>query len=132
MFWKKKTDKSDKGKTLIKTSPEVRGAFRVEPLPHEPIEFEFSGKKVKALDISAGGISFKNDHFVEGKCEDISFVLPGDSAEINVALEIVRIIKEKDICCGQFRDLNTECDDLIGRYVLDRQKFDLQNKRGGS
>ena len=128
MFWKKKSDK--KKKTLINAAPEIRGAFRVEPLPHEPIEFTFSGKKVRVTDISAGGLSFKNDHFQEGNREEISFKLPNDPREIRCILEVVRIIEAKDLCCTQFVDLTNEQDDMVGRYVLERQKFDLQRKKG--
>ena len=58
MFWKKKSKPKD---SLIETTDEVRGAFRVEPLPSEPIDFQFLGKTARVLDISAGGISIKDD-----------------------------------------------------------------------
>lgn len=128
MFWKKK---SDKPKSLIKASAEVRGAFRVEPLPKQPIAFLFMGKRVNALDISAGGISFRNNGFPNGRTENVKFKLPGDPKVVDTKLQIVRIISEKNMCCCQFVDLRPDQDDQIARYVLERQKYDLRMQKKG-
>ena len=128
MFWKKK---SEKPKSLIKSSPEIRGAFRVQPLLKQPIIFMFMGKRINALDISAGGISFKNQNFVSGKVDKVKFKLPGDPLPIETKLQIVRIIKEKNLCCCQFVDLSTDQDDQIARYVLECQKRDLRMQKKG-
>lgn len=128
LFWKKK---SDKPKSLIKSTAEVRGAFRVQPLPKQPIAFLFMGKRVNAMDISAGGISFRNNGFPDGKTEKIRFKLPGDPKVIEVKLQIVRIIPEKNICCCQFVDMLPEQDDQVARYVLERQKYDLRVQKKG-
>jgi c-di-GMP-binding flagellar brake protein YcgR len=128
LFWKKK---SNKPKSLIKSTAEVRGAFRVQPLPKQPIAFLFSGKRVNAMDISAGGISFKNNGFLDGKTENIKFKLPGDPRVLEVKLQIVRIIKEKNICCCQFVDMQPDEDDQVARYVLERQKYDLRMQKKG-
>ena len=126
MFWKKKNDKP---KSLIETDDEVRGAFRVQPLPKQPIPFLFMGKKIEVMDISAGGISFKNDNFPEGKIENVKFKLPGSPIVIETQLEIVRIINDKNICCSQFVDLRPEEEDQIAQYVLERQKHDLRKQK---
>jgi hypothetical protein len=128
LFWKKK---SDKPKSLIKSSPEIRGSFRVEPLPKYPIAFMFMGERVNVTDISAGGISFKNNNFVNGKVDTVKFKLPGDPVILETKLQIVRIIKEKNLCCCEFVDLESEHDDQIGRYVLERQKYDLRMQKKG-
>jgi len=114
---------------MIETTEETRGAFRVEPLPKQPIPFLFMGKRVDVLDISSGGISFKNDEFPKGKTESVKFKLPGDPNIIETKLEIVRIIPEKNICCSQFVDLNSEQEDQIVKYVLERQKYDLRKQK---
>ena len=130
MFWKKKSKPKD---SLIETTDEVRGAFRVEPLPNEPIDFQYLGKTVRVLDISAGGVSIKDDHFVEGQREKVTLPLPGDEPrELKVMLEVVRILDAKGVCCCQFVDLTNEQDDMVGEYVLERQKHDLQKKKGQS
>jgi c-di-GMP-binding flagellar brake protein YcgR len=128
LFWKKK---GEKPKNLIKSTPEVRGAFRVQPLLKQPISFLYSGKKVNAMDISAGGISFKNNDFLDGKTENIKFKLPGDPRVIEVKLQIVRMIKEKTVCCCQFIDMEPDQGDQVARYILERQKYDLRMQKKG-
>lgn len=127
MFWKKK-ESAEKKKTLIKSAPETRGAFRVNPMPDEPIEFIFCGKTVSAIDISSGGFSFNDNGFKPG-IYDVAFTLPGNPLAINTKLELMRIIPEKNICCCQFVELTLEQEDAIAHYVLIRQKQDLQMRK---
>jgi len=128
VFWKKKKEPEKKG-FILKSGGEVRGSFRVYPSPDEPIKFKFGGKIVNVSDISAGGLSFKNDHFALGAQEVVSFALPGEETEINVTLEIVKIIESKNICCCRFVDMRQEDEDAIYDYTLRRQKEELQAKK---
>ena len=57
MFWKKNKEKEKK---MFQTPSEVRGSFRVYPSEENPILLKVGDAKLKAVDISAGGISFNN------------------------------------------------------------------------
>jgi len=138
LFWKKKVSseekpkkKKKKKKILVKATEETRQSFRVAPSPNEPIRFRFSGKEVSALDISSGGLSFKNNHFAKGSAEEVSFTLPGSSVEIRVKLNLLNIIEAKNMCCCQFQDLDPDYEDAIDSYALERQKEKLKSKKGG-
>lgn len=124
MFWNKKEEK----KSFIKVPDETRGAFRVFPTKEEPIKVKFGGKVVHIVDISSGGLSFKDDGFKEGAVEKVRFVLPGVDAEIRVKLKIVKIIVQKGICACQFVKHSLDVEDAISEYALYRQKQDMGKK----
>ena len=128
MFWKKK--KTPQKKSLIEqTSNEVRGSFRVFPSADEPIEFTFSKKMVTVSDLSAGGLSFKNQGFKVGTQENVTLQLPGEDTNMEITLEVVKIIEAKNMCCCEFLDLNGDDEDAIYGYAMKRQKEELQAKK---
>ena len=51
---------------MFKSPSEVRGSFRVYPSEENPILLKVGDVKLKAVDISAGGISFDNKDFELG------------------------------------------------------------------
>ena len=128
VFWKKKKEPKRKN-FILKTNEEVRGSFRVHPSADEPIKFKFNNKIVSISDISAGGLSFKNDQFVVGAQEVVSFQLPGQEAVMQLKLEVIKIVEAKNMCCCQFLDLAEEDEDAICDYALRRQKEELQTKK---
>ena|GEM_PF-1408010 len=135
MFWKKKKDseekpKKKKKKKLVKATEEARQAYRVAPSPDDPIQFQFGGKEVSASDISTGGISFKNSHFAQGTQQEVKFDLPGSGTLVQTSLKLLRIIEAKNLCCCRFVDLHPDHEDAINTYVLQRQKEELQSKKG--
>ncbi|MEC7641765.1 MAG: PilZ domain-containing protein [Nitrospinota bacterium] len=139
MFWKKKKDSKKQSKPLkdeekkkklfVKATDETRQAYRVSPLPSEPIRFEFDGKEITVVDISMGGVSFKNENFAKGTTQEVSFVLPGENVDISTKLAVVAILEAKNLCCCEFQDLNPDDEDAICDYVLDRQKEELKSKK---
>lgn len=126
MFWNSKP--KEKKKILVSSKDEPRGAFRVYPSDEEPITFQFTGKKIKVMDISGGGVSFKNDGFKPGTAEVVSFTLPIVDVDIKVKLEVVNIIEAKNVCCCRFVDLDEDQQESVFKYCLERQKEELQRK----
>ena len=119
MFWKKKKNKESK---IEIDDSEVRGAFRVEPSSQAPINFTFMGKKITATDISVTGISFVDDDFKVGQKEKVSFNLPGIPEKMAVEVEVVAIIKAKNLCGTRFNGLTEHQDEMLSLYLVNRQK----------
>ncbi len=122
MFWKKK-NKEDK---KIKAPEEARQAYRVTPDPEDPISLNIEGKSLEVLEISSGGLAFKNQGFKADASFKVDFVLPTGSA-INARIKILRI-DEEDICRCNFINLDEASEDALHRYVLVRQKDDLRSQ----
>ena len=95
MFWKKNKDKEKKG--MFKSPSEVRGSFRVSPADEHPILLKVGDVKLKAVDISAGGISFDNKDFELGATYPMQIVLPRNNGHYKVETEILKI-DEKNVC----------------------------------
>jgi hypothetical protein len=127
LFWKKKSDKPE-GKSLFKVPEQSRGAFRVAPAAEEPVILKISGVAVPVIDISSGGVSFKNINFKVGVSYDITLLLPYSLAPITTKLKIIKITDDKT-CPAVFLDLEPEFEDEIHHYVLLRQKEELKNKK---
>lgn len=125
LFWKKK---SDKPKSLFKVPEQSRSAFRVSPDPEEPILLKINGANVSVIDISSGGVSFKNANYKLDTPYDVTFSLPHSPITINAKLKILRIT-DTQICPAVFIDLDPDCEEEIHHYVLYRQKEELKNKK---
>lgn len=122
MFWKKKNKKEEK----LKAPEEARQAYRVSPDPENPVVLNLDGNSLNILEISSGGVAFKNQGMKEGSSHKIEFVLP-TGGHIKAQIKILRIDNE-DICRCNFIDLDTHSEDSIHRYVLVRQKDDLRSQ----
>jgi hypothetical protein len=120
LFWKKKNKQEKK---LI-APEEARQAYRVIPDPENPIVLNMEGSSLEILEISSGGLAFKNNGFKEGSSYKVDFVLPTGGG-IKSQIKILRI-DEEDICRCNFVDLDIDSEDSLHRYVLVRQKEDLQ------
>ena len=90
MFWKKKSDKPD-GNKLFKVPDQSRGAFRVAPAPEDPIVMKMGGADVPVLDISSGGLSFKNVNYKVDTPYEVSFQIPHSNTIVKTKLKILRI-----------------------------------------
>lgn len=130
MFWKKKTDnsKDEKGKLFHVPKEDQRQAFRISPDPAEPVLVSIEGKTVKVLEISSGGISFRNSDFKPKAVYPVSFSLPITGGFIKTKLRILRVNRE-GICQCRFVGLDERAEDDIHRYVLARQKELLRNRK---
>ena len=122
MFWKKKNKKEEK----LKAPDEARQAYRVVPDPENPLLLNLKGNSLEIVEISSGGLAFKNQGLKAGSSHMIDFVLPTGGA-IQSRIKILRI-DEEDICRCIFINLDTESEDSLHRYVLVRQKDDLRSQ----
>ena len=122
MFWKKKNKQEKK----LKPPEEARQAYRVTPDPEYPLLLNLGGDSLEILEISSGGLAFKNQELKAGSSHMIDFVLP-TGGHIKTKLKILRI-DEESICRGNFIDLDSHSEDSIHRYVLVRQKDDLRSQ----
>ena len=127
MFWKKKSEKPE-GNRLFKVPEQSRGAFRVAPDPAEPVILKLAGADIHILDISSGGLSFKNAHYKIDTPYDVTLILPNSPAPIKTKLKIIRVT-EAQICPAVFIDLSPEHEDEIHHYVLLRQKEELKSRK---
>ena len=124
MFWKKNKEKEKK---MFKTPSEVRGSFRVYPSEENPILLKVGDAKLKAVDISAGGISFNNKDFELGASYPMQIILPKNKGNFTVETEILKI-DEKNICRCKIVGLSDEQEDEIHGYILARQKEEIAEK----
>ncbi len=122
MFWKKK-NKPDK---IFKAPEEARQAYRVAPDPEYPLLMNLEGQSLEILEISSGGLAFKNKGFKAENTYKVDFVLPTGGA-IKTHIKILRI-DEEEICRCNFVNLDTRSEDALHRYVLVRQKDDLRSQ----
>ena len=124
MFWKKNKEKEKK---MFKTPSEVRGSFRVYPSEENPILLKVGEAKLKAVDISAGGISFANKGFELGSTYPMHIILPKNKGNFKIKTEILKI-DEKNICRCKIVGLSDEQEDAIHAYILARQKEEIAEK----
>lgn len=135
MFWKKNKQKEKEKNTFFSLPEEnipaeIRGAFRVQPSSTNPVDFNLEGHEHTVVDISSGGLSFKNIDFSVGDIFPVDFNLPYGIGRIETSIEILKVDKN-DFCRCRFGDLTDEQEDVIHRYVLIRQKEQLEEKKIG-
>ncbi len=122
MFWKKKNKKEEK----LKAPKEARQAYRVAPDSENPLFLNLDGISMEIVEVSSGGLAFKNQGFKAGSAYMIDFVLPTGGI-INTRIKILRI-DEEDICRCNFIKLDVQSEEALHRYVLVRQKDDLRSQ----
>ncbi|MEK9629815.1 MAG: PilZ domain-containing protein [Nitrospinota bacterium] len=126
MFWKKKS--KDTGKKLFKNPTETRGAFRVYPSKENPIILKVGTTALKAVDISAGGISFDNKGFKLGAKYPMEITLPKGKGNFKVSTEILKI-DDKNVCRCKIVGLDPDQEDSIHSYILECQKEEIAQKK---
>jgi PilZ domain-containing protein len=122
LFWKKKNKQEKK----LKAPEEARQAYRVAPDPENPLLLNLEGNSLEIVEISSGGLAFKNQGLKAGSAYMVDFVLPTGGI-IKTRIKILRI-DEEDICRCNFINLDVESEDSLHRYVLVRQKENLRSK----
>ncbi len=105
-----------------------RKAFRLCPTEADPIIINFKGKNVSLIEISAGGTSFNNRGFKKGDSQNVHFSLEGQPLPVTALLEVVGIA-DTDICHCRFKEMDTESEETIHKYVLHMQRKYLSAKR---
>ena len=122
MFWKKKNKQEKK----LTAPEEARQAYRVAPDSENPLFLNLEGNSLEIVEISSGGLAFKNQGLKAGSAYMIDFVLPTGGI-IKTRIKILRI-DEEDICRCNFINLDVGSEDSLHRYVLVRQKDDLRSQ----
>ena len=127
MFWKRQKPAADPLE-IRHTSDEKRKAFRYEFKVSQQLRIKFNGREVIILNISAGGMAFKNAGFEQFDFDFIKFELDipnftGDPTFF-AGLRILKI-DDNDICHCIFEQCSLEQHELIHKYVLEMQKNDL-------
>ena len=122
MFWKKK----NKPEKKLKAPEEARQAYRIAPDPENPLYLNLEGNSLEIVEISSGGLAFKNQGLKADSTYTVDFVLP-TGGSIHTQIKILRI-DEEDICRCNFLDLDVQSEDSLHRYVLVRQKDDLRSQ----
>ena len=125
MFWKKKKPETE---FVHYDSDELRNAFRYHFKEGWGFAIRFKGKDITILDISAGGLSFKNQGFQPYDVDTIRLTLdiPNyiGSPSFSAGLRILTI-DEDHLCHCIFEQCSLEQYELIHKYVLEMQKNDL-------
>ena len=125
MFWKKTKPATD---NIIHESEDKRTSFRYQFKDDQGIEIQFKTKRVRLLNISAGGMAFKNNGFKQFDYDFIKFTLEipnfnGDNTFF-AGLRILTISPE-EICHCIFEQCSLDQHELIHRFVLEMQKNDF-------
>jgi hypothetical protein len=103
----------------------------VYPSEGDQLFLKVTGKKLRVHDISSTGVAFECSGFKDGTIHPVQLNLPEESTTIFGIIEIINtdIIGGKNICRSKLYDLTTEQEDKIHRYVLERQKEEMENKK---
>ncbi len=129
MFWKKRQPHTDR---LIHETPDKRDAYRYPfALARRPV-IEFRNKRVELIDISAGGVSFKDPGFKAADRDRITLHLEDEEIRFKYTLCIVIKILSIDrhkICHCVFETLDGEQTEAVHRFLLLKQKKDLREGR---
>ncbi len=80
------------------------------------------------IDISSGGLAFKNKNFISGATQPVEFLLPNQKVSIAPILVIIAI-GEQNICHCQFCEIGEDEVEAIHQYALKRQKEIMQSKK---
>ena len=121
MFWKKTTDNNASSKKLFSTPEEVRSSFRVVPQLDAPLIATLNETPISIINISSGGFRFKKIDLEADKFYLAEIIIPLENQKISALVELLENNEENFYRC-KFVDLPQDIEDLIHRYVLNRQK----------
>lgn len=113
-------------------NPEQRDAFRYVFSPEKRLSMQFKGKTVDIVDISAGGLAFKNQGFLQYESDEISLVLEmpnykGDP--VFTAHTRILHITSNHFCHCIFENCSVDQYEIVHKYVLEMQKQDLNFRK---
>ncbi|MCP3940238.1 MAG: PilZ domain-containing protein [Desulfobacteraceae bacterium] len=110
----------------------LREAFRYTFKGGRVFLMEFKQKPVEVLDISAGGMAFKNNGFKQYDVDQVNLLLdiPNyiGNTKFSAQLRILNITDES-ICQCIFENCPVEKYELIHKYVLEMQKTEIKTKK---
>jgi len=112
--------------------PERRQTFRYTFKNGLGLKIRFNGKNLMILDISPGGLKFKNRGFIQYESGPIlvDLEIPGfiDHRTFMADLRILQI-DENDICHCYFENCSLAHHERIHNFVLEMQQLDLLKKK---
>lgn len=110
---------------------EQRDTYRYVFAPEKRLSMQFKGKTVEIMDISAGGLAFKNRGFSRYDSDQVSLVLEMPNFNGNPCFKAhTRIlhITANHFCHCIFEDCSVDEYEIVHKYVLEMQKQDLNSK----
>jgi c-di-GMP-binding flagellar brake protein YcgR len=122
LFWKKKKTSTEK---FIHESSDKRGTFRFEFDLQNRFEIEFKTKRIALLNLSATGMSFNNKGFTTNDSGIVKFFFTFKNLKSPVSMRLeMQIIKvdEENICHAIFTNCSEDNNEIIHKYVLEKQK----------
>lgn len=126
MFWKK-----NKPKTESIKAEDQRETFRYVFRGGRQLSMTFLHKTVEVVNISAGGMAFKNNGFQPYESDQITLFLdiPNFRGEpcFSARLRILNIT-ENNICNCIYENCTVQDYEMIHKYVLELQKKDLATR----
>jgi hypothetical protein len=128
LFWRKKKNKEEDPFCLV-FDEGPRYYFRVSPDPARPAVFRTGGEAYIVEDISAGGVALRAVGMNPGQLLTGTLHLPGYERPLRV-VTMVRGVSPHGVTGTQFSEISEADREMIHLYVLDRQKADLERRRG--
>ncbi len=117
---------------IIHETENKRETFRYNPTPHDTLTIDFMGKSMDLIDISAGGVSFKDQGFAKGERDKITLDLRDPDLRMGQILSIaIRIldIDARSICHCIFETPSEEQTEAVHRFLLVKQKKEIKRNR---
>ena len=122
-------DKKKETSEILRYKPkERRKFFRVRPSDRNPVFIQLAEKTIQVINISAGGISFKNHELKEGQVQSVNINLPDRISIESLKIRILSI-DESDICHAKFIDIKPSERENIHQYTLKRQVEIARNNK---
>jgi hypothetical protein len=129
LFWKKKKQPIDTQDPL--EAEDQREAFRYIFKEDLGFSMDFKQKPVQVINISAGGMAFRNEGFTRYDVDQITLVLdiPNYRGETFFSAQLrILDISEQGICHCIFENCTIQKYEIIHKYVLEMQKKEMITK----
>lgn len=130
MFWKKKKSSKPADPFGLRFDEGPRYYFRVRPAASAPVYFQIGGRRHQVYDISAGGLALWAPDLAQGQQVSGLLHLPTGGRPLPLVL-LVRNTGPEGLVGSQFAKIRNEDRELIHLYVLQRQKEEIAEQRGG-
>lgn len=105
-----------------------RNSYRVQPSIYEPVLFRLEDESIEVKNISAAGMSFKNNNYSKGELFIVNIDLPGLGPTVPATIQIIGIDKYNRCHC-KFLRIDEPARERIHQYVLNRQKEQVREFR---
>ena len=131
LFWKKPKQTSDIRDPL--ETEDQREAFRYIFKGDLRLSMDFKQKPVQVINISAGGMAFRDEGFAQYDVDQIHLILdiPNYRGELEFSAQLrILDISDQGICHCIFENCTIQEYEIIHKYVLEMQKKEMMRKSG--